>query len=635
MLDNQCNSLDNQESPHINQALWMNFSSADMNSQWKTCSQASIKWVHNGALVGFEYGGAASIALSVTGTAQDADNYQPNNKFFSSAEVERVLGELLRGMEIKPYPNYPALLDAAMLSYEKMQPDKKLSLAFQGDQLLDCLPYHERPPSHRTLDVSEEWEDAITYGILRRASPRLAGMNERLILVNRGCYAETPYWSAAAAHEISKGRLDQDIYDTAKLAEDDDDYDYNTVRAAISKVVRVVCAALGNAASLPTCFATNPSAEDHVDDIVDALLEGDSDQFDGDSKFMRAMTPNVVAAVAPTLQLILFDAYNAGELNGHIVELAAACPKDTVKTDTKSLFTAAGIGGLERYMSTFSAWAGSDTALGLHIRHRVSKLIERVAAHTNSGADASHGSFGAATGDSGPTVATAGYFDSAQRVNMAQLSRVREAGDNPAIITDLLKMLAIEGCDPLGVIRVCLTGKTTKHPDRDGTPFTRLLGLGILNGARIDPRLSIITEWSKGFGGQYIGQLVGDVLLENHMVEEEGTKDLRFDALWEALRGRDWKTKLDLYNQLLVELHRQGPCGGGMRAANIKAIPTNLVWKDVINNHRLPMLIAAIFEGLGIPHQGPESLPVLLSGMNDFISYHGGVSPAATAGACA
>ena len=31
----------------------------------------------------------------------------------------------------------------------------------------------------------------------------------------------------------------------------------------------------------------------------------------------------------------------------------------------------------------------------------------------------------------------------------------------------------------------------------------------------------------------------------------------------------------------------------------------------------------------------PESLPVLLAGMNDFISYHGGVSPAATAGACA
>ena len=127
MLDNQCNSLDNQENPNIAQALWMNFQSADMNSQWKLCSGSAIQWVNNGALVGFEYSGAASIALSVTGTAQDADNYQPNNKFFGAAEVERVLGEILRGMEIKPYPNYPALLDAAMLSYEKMQPDKKLS----------------------------------------------------------------------------------------------------------------------------------------------------------------------------------------------------------------------------------------------------------------------------------------------------------------------------------------------------------------------------------------------------------------------------------------------------------------------------------------------------------------------------
>jgi len=94
-----------------------------------------------------------------------------------------------------------------------------------------------------------------------------------------------------------------------------------------------------------------------------------------------------VAATAPTLQRILFDAHNAGELNGHIVELAAACPKDTVQTDTKTLFTAAGIGALERYMSTFSAWAGSDAVLDLHIRRRVAKLIDRVAAHTNSGAD--------------------------------------------------------------------------------------------------------------------------------------------------------------------------------------------------------------------------------------------------------
>ena len=55
MLDNQCNSLDNQENPNIAQALWMNFQSADMNSQWKLCSSSAIQWVNNGALVGFEF----------------------------------------------------------------------------------------------------------------------------------------------------------------------------------------------------------------------------------------------------------------------------------------------------------------------------------------------------------------------------------------------------------------------------------------------------------------------------------------------------------------------------------------------------------------------------------------------------
>ena len=185
--------------------------------------------------------------------------------------------------------------------------------------------------------------------------------------------------------------------------------------------------------------------------------------------------------------------------------------------------------------------------------------------------------------------------------------------------------------DPKDILRLCFEGSTTKHPNRPATTLSKMIGWGIINGGRIDPRLGILTGYSKEYGPAYIGQLVADALVEGHLADPNDVSDMRFDSLWDALRGPNWKKNVDFYNQLLVELVRQGPCGGAKHNMQVAPVAKARVWKDVLNNQRLPSLITAIFEGLGIPHEGPESLSALLSGMNAFISYHGGVSARQTA----
>ena len=90
-------------------------------------------------------------------------------------------------------------------------------------------------------------------------------------------------------------------------------------------------------------------------------------------------------------------------------------------------------------------------------------------------------------------------------------TRVRELDENPAIITDLVRVVGRPGHNPLDMLAIALTGKTKAAPTRSSTTLSRMLGIGRINAAALDARLAPLYEYSKSEGGRYLGRAVGDV----------------------------------------------------------------------------------------------------------------------------
>ena len=106
-------------------------------------------------------------------------------------------------------------------------------------------------------------------------------------------------------------------------------------------------------------------------------------------------------------------------------------------------------------------------------------------------------------------------------------------------------------------------------PDRKSTPLTRLLGMGRLNAALLDPRLAPIADYARVNGGRYLGRAVGDELVKLKLTDPPSVADMSFPSLWDVLCGikrtggsisfdtKSWGETLDFYNLLVIELVRQ------------------------------------------------------------------------------
>ena len=97
---------------------------------------------------------------------------------------------------------------------------------------------------------------------------------------------------------------------------------------------------------------------------------------------------------------------------------------------------------------------------------------------------------------------------------------------------------------------------------------------------------------------------MGDLLVQLHLADEESVEELKFDELWDVLRGKldpkPWKETLDFYNLLIIELVRQVQCEGTLFDIAVAVVPYDIVYTDVPINGWLPLLAAAVFEAMGI-----------------------------------
>ena len=187
---------------------------------------------------------------------------------------------------------------------------------------------------------------------------------------------------------------------------------------------------------------------------------------------------------------------------------------------------------------------------------------------------------GSSGGGTGSTYDGGGHDATLAHLNAKQLGRVCEADKNPSLLNDVLKMLAAS-CPPKEVLRLLFTGRTKTEPHRKGTNLTKMLGWGLLDGARISPELSTIKHYAKTHGPAYLGELVADKLIADNLADPEHMVDLQLPELWEAMRGNDW-SKIDAYNFILKPMQETGPCGNHMGAV-VRITEKSRVWKDALN----------------------------------------------------
>ena len=323
----------------------------------------------------------AGLALTITGTSASAKTRPVNDSIFSLKEVERVWGGLLGIAEPKEYPTLGALATELRVAFEKLPRERQQALAFQGDCIGQRIQPGEWPPALRFRQVSEEWEDLITYGLLADNSRKLAGFLQRFMFPShQACFCESKLFKTVQQYLSDKGIISEELIEAAEEVLPDDapqqDADERTRKCA--KVARAVVAALAKAADLPESMMRGPTDEEHACDLATELIEGADSIFDGNSEFMLKHVRSNVSALAPTTHELLSDTTDDVAFRGYIMDLAATYPRDVISPDPKTLLALAGIKSLERRLVNYASFVKAATTKAMHVGERVALLIERI-----------------------------------------------------------------------------------------------------------------------------------------------------------------------------------------------------------------------------------------------------------------
>ena len=361
---------------------WCAFDDMEYSRRLKTLTSAFWKWgASEDVPFAFEWNQAAGMALLIAGTSASAWGAQFNSTVCSLAAVERVWAKLLSMADAKAYNTEGDLANHLRVAYEKLPREEQDSLAFRGEEFLERIPPGEWPPALRFRNLSEDWEDAIKFGLLAEHSHKLAGLLQRFVFPgHQACFCECKLFHDVLKYLIDQGLVDANLVETAEAELDDDEAQpqIEEKARACSKVARALADALARVANLPESLMASPTDEEHASELMIELLKGADQIFDGSSPFMIKRVAQNVAATAPTLYELLKGTTDEVTYRGYVVELAAAYPHDQVKSDPKTLLALSGLRALERRIANFSAFISSATTKSMHVGERVAQVIERI-----------------------------------------------------------------------------------------------------------------------------------------------------------------------------------------------------------------------------------------------------------------
>ena len=608
---------DGQKTAHA--CMWVALSQAEHTRQLRVCTGAWAEWTGTSPKEGLRYCDVAAWTLEVAKIAHNVDDYQWPLHFCGmqgKGGLEEAFLLAFEHLEKRKYSCEATFVTALIAAGAKVDRSKLDAAALDETALVECTG------TSAQLQTKNK-EDAVTWGKLRRcgAGGRAIAWLERATAADRHNTKSSPALTHLFKLVQDRGRVDA-------ACTDDEVWSYALVHELTNRVVT------------PPAFYTYHYAGGERWHHIQASARDAGDQFDGTSSFCQEHTPGMLAVCAPVVADILDGLDDVRTVNSMLLEFASVFPKGTVPTTPSDLFTIHGMKALGRQTAPYAVWAAAIKDSVNSADARAAAFINRI--HLNAsvgfmlpGAGAGGGG-GAADGAATASSTATGGMRASGEAWRQSLTKVREIGDNPAIVHDLLRVVGKTGHDPLDLLSIALTGKTKAAPDRKSTPLSRMLGIGKINAAALDARLAPLYEYATSMGGRYLGRAVGDKLVTLNLADEESVNDLTFDKLWEVLSGKldakSWEVTLDFYNLLVTELVRQVQCEGTLFDIAVTAVPYEAVYTDVLINARLGVLVSPIFEAMGLPHEGPSSFREVLETSNDFVSFNGGVTSESTQG---
>ena len=548
---------DSDKTAHM--CVWVSMSSSELTRQLKACTEKFAEWKGAAPTLAFRYADGMGWTMEVARIAPAVDDKKWSSTYVGWTPASAIFEMAFEHVEKCSYPDEATFVTALIAGASKVDRAK-----LDAAQLVEA-DFHKCKAMAAGLKSSSK-EDAVTWGLLRRchAGLRAAAFLERGVTEDRHEAGPKPVIQFIFDAAVERGRIDASETEEKKWA-------FSLVHELSSKIV-----------TPPAFFVYTMMDGDRMYDVELRTTEA-GDQFDGESDFCQARTPGLVSVCAPVIADVLHGVTDMRAFNSALLEIASIYDPTRVPSTPKHIFTVHGMKALGRAAAPYAVWAEAAKTTYASPEERVAAFVNRVRLNdTVSLASDGGGTGGGGTGIGDP--ATGNYGASGGRAAgeawRQALTRVRELGDNPAIVNDIIKMVSTSGHDPLAVLAVALTGHTLAHPKRASTTLTRMLGTGRIAAQTLDARLAPLTIYAATLGGRYLGRIVGDLLVALHLADEEAVEELTFNDLWDVLRGKHdpkpWKETLDFYNLLIIELVRQVQCEGTLFDIAVASVPYDI-----------------------------------------------------------
>ena len=414
----------NDSDKTAHQCKWVNLSDAEHTRQLRVCTGSWAEWNGTNPKEGLRYSDMAAWTLEIAPLSPNMDEYEWPLTFVAmqgDGGYENVFLLAFEHLEKRKYACEATFVTALIEAAAKVDRSKLEAAALSEDGIVTCT-------SVSAGLQTEDKEDAVTWGKLRRcgAGGRAAAWLERATVSDRHNAKSVPALKHIFRIVRERGRVDA-------TETDDEAWAYALVHELSNRIVT------------PPAFLFYHHADSDRWMDARARAYAAADQFDGASPFCQEHTPGMVAVCAPVVADIFHGLSDVRAVNSLLLELASVFPKDTVPTKPADLFTVHGMKALGRQTAPYAVWAKDAKDNVTSVDARTAAFINRIRLNGAVGfvpaEGGAGGGGGAADGGASAAGGSAGGLRASGEAWRQSLTRVRELDENPAIITDLVRVV--------------------------------------------------------------------------------------------------------------------------------------------------------------------------------------------------
>ena len=581
--------------------------------QLRVCTGEFISWVGGVENPTLPSEDLAEMAWTCSIVGNCLDDKVWSRTFSDPAGLERVVSVSFKKVDKRVYTSKAEFLNALSSASDKLDEKERVAATMTAVDVKDCYPARNFAGSGLRAEP-ESWEGQTYKELRNQGKGTTIAFLESFTTGGERVYME------------SRRTLRRALLVAQKLGYSDPNDTGDAKRHQVSRCLEEQLV-LG-----PAYYEYHPPGKERIAyfEMYVNLVSGGG-VGDGSSALSKRSTRGLVVVHAPVIHRVLHDLPGTQSFNDALIDIAHAVFNDTSMCDPKRLFTVFGMRALQRAVTLYNDWATSGDTQALVAPERFEAfmaLVEKsrgpLGGMGTLGYVASSGGGGGGGGGGG-----ANPLQSREGLRVA-LGRARLQHDTPAIIDDAISELERPGHDPLDVLQLLFTGKTSAAPGRAASSLTVMIAWNTVQGTLLDARLAPVAMYSHHNGGRYLGRAIGTRLVKAGLCLADDVATLEFDRAFEILRGKSWGSSFDAYNLLILPLVQQVQCAGTLGETKVEPYAAEYVYKDILLNLRLPKLVSWAFEAVAIPHQGPDSFRAVLDNANAFALFNGGVTGAST-----